>query len=119
MKYFLITDHIQSGMHEYDNIVLVRTKMTIHQLDSDYKKWKQNYLAWLFGVITFHDYDNNWESDSRIVTVSNYIEIPEKDFEVLNKYNKSYSLEQIIKDGEEEFSVFFFLDFNGEYKRIL
>ena len=103
MRYFLITDHISDGTYEYYNEVLVRTEMTTDQLNSNYRDCQQNYLAWQFGDIHLDTYSNKWESDNRVVSVYSFREVSDKDFRVLDKYNKSFSLEQIIKDGEETF----------------
>tara|TARA_R110002020_G_scaffold264471_1_gene479217 strand:+ start:37 stop:402 length:366 start_codon:yes stop_codon:yes gene_type:complete len=107
MNYFLITDHNEDGEHEYYDKVLVKTTMTAVQLNADHKDWQQNFLAWQFGSIFLSDkrivsiYD--WWSDNRLVSIYDWKQVPKKDFDVLDKHIGSFSLEQIIKDGEETF----------------
>lgn len=108
MNYFLITDHNRDGEHEYYDEVLVKTTMTAAQLNADHKDWQQNFLAWQFGYVVLDIVLNKnptWWSDNRIVSIYHWEQVPKKDFDVLDKYKGSFSLEQIIKDGEETFDT--------------
>jgi hypothetical protein len=103
MNYFLITDHNKDGEHEYYDQVLVKTTRTAAQLNADHKDWQQNFLAWQFGYVFLDDLIDAWWSDNRIVSIYDWKQVPKKDFDVLDKHIGSFSLEQIIKDGEETF----------------
>ena len=105
MNYFLITDHNEDGEHEYYDEVLVKTTMTAAQLNADHKDWQQNFLAWQFGYVVLDDLIDAWWSDNRIVSIYDWKQVPKKDFDVLDKHIGSFSLEQIIKDGEETFNT--------------
>tara|TARA_R110002020_G_scaffold66187_1_gene174162 strand:- start:653 stop:967 length:315 start_codon:yes stop_codon:yes gene_type:complete len=102
MRYYLITDHNRDGEHEYFDKVLVKTEMSIEEIDG--LEWEKYFLAWQFGYIYLDDDD--WWSNCRIVRIDSCNEVSKEDAIVLDKHLGSNSLEQIILDGKETFEEY-------------
>lgn len=98
MNYYLITDHIQDGYHEYTNLIPVHATQPRENWEDN---WKNYFLAWQF-TIDWVDEENGeaWSSD-RIVSVSDVTDITKEEYDVLSKYAYPFSLELIIEQGKE------------------
>jgi len=103
MNYFLITDMCRDGDHEYYDYVAVETKMTRKQIDDNKNFWEESFLAWQFGWIQ-QEYDDDWWADNRIVRIYGIQTLTKEQFEVLDDVTGGWSLENIIEQGEGDWT---------------
>lgn len=102
MNYFLITDNCRDGEHEYYDYIAVETKMTLEELEDNKDFWEESFLAWQFGYT--EQVGGDWWSDNRIVSIYTKQPITKTKYVVLSELIGAWSLEQIIKNGEGDWT---------------
>ena len=103
LNYFLIKDRCRDGEHEYYDYVPVETEMTYQELQENKDFWKESFLAWQFGYIE-QEFDDDWWTDNRIVSIYSWQEITKEQYEVLEDLTGGWSLEKIIEQGEGDWT---------------
>jgi|TARA_R110002126_G_C10304193_1_gene487348 hypothetical protein len=98
MNYFLITDNCRDGEHEYYDYIAVETKMTYEELEDNKDFWEECFLAWQFGYT--EQVGDDWWSDNRIVSIYTQVPLTKNQYDVLSDVTGAWTLEQIIKNGE-------------------
>ena len=100
LNYFLIKDHCRDGENEYYDDVVVETKMTHKDLIENKNFWEECFLAWQFHHIE-QDSNDDWWAGLRIVSIYDFKSITKEQYEVLDDVIGAWSLDQIIKDGND------------------